>query len=220
MFEQIEFECDPQIVLKIPLLEGQNFQNLHHENNLIQARVERPLLPKDVLELRSSQARTLDASGHIFDENNRLIGKRIFVSDLSGIPEDEVFIGDEARSFLSVGAATPIDLASSSGSRPLIRVENSSFVEIPGSESGQTPRPSVTSNQSYVVLTAAESGRYLEWANLVDEPGEAINDWRMIGSYSHRVTHLVYFWRYLFPKNFYFTLFLGNNTILFCGRWN
>ena len=56
----------------------------------MQARVERPVLSKDVLEYRSAQAKSLDLSGLIFDENHNLIGRRVpFSANMADIPEDE-----------------------------------------------------------------------------------------------------------------------------------
>ena len=66
-------------------------KNLHNEDRVIKARIERPLLPKDVLALRSAQSRTLDVSWCIFDENHNLIGKRVpFASNMYDIEEEEV----------------------------------------------------------------------------------------------------------------------------------
>ena len=78
---------------------------------MIKARIERPLLPKDVLALRSAQSRTLDVSWCIFDENHRLIGRQVF---LSGIPEgDSIGNADlDAQSFFAVGGVTARNLDS------------------------------------------------------------------------------------------------------------
>ena len=159
MFEPSEYEFDPKVVQRIPLLEGMNFPNMHNDDFLIQARVERPILPKDVLEYRSAQARTLDVSGCIWDENHRLIGRRVFAADLSGIPEDQPGSSHDfdVRSILSVGGATARDLVSAVSSARLA-IGNSSQGLVP--TISPSPRPTVVSGtNSFIVLTEEESHR-------------------------------------------------------------
>ena len=170
MFETSEYEFDPKVAQRIPLLEGQNFPNMHNDDQLIQARVERPILPKDVLELRSAQARTLDVSGCIWGENHRLIGRRVFATDLAGIPEDILenvpgSSNDDARSMLSVGGATARDLVSNISTG---RITIGSHLQGPCTSVTPSPRPTVTSGTSFVVLTEEESLRYLGWADVED----------------------------------------------------
>ena len=192
MFDLDEYEYDPKTILRIPVLEGQNFQNLHNDDYVIQARIERPLLPKDVLEYRSQQARNLDTSGCIFDENHRLIGRRITTPvRLSGIPEGEAAgLADDA-SFLSVGGVTATGFSTVSTQRLTVselpsgperpsgsEIHHVFVIHTPfliskicehflgGSSSSTGARPS---NFSYVVLTQEESRRYFNWADATDD---------------------------------------------------
>ena len=177
MFESTEYEYDPKIIQRIPLLEGTHFQNLHHDENAIRARIERPFLSKDVLEQRSAQTRTLDVSGFIFDENNRVVGRQVFSPNLSGIPEDDLSVRNEmdTQSFFSVGGSPARVFDATSNTEPRrISIGNSSTG--PGTLA-PSPRTSQTSGASYVVLTAEESRRYLNWADAEDAPGSSQDDW-------------------------------------------
>ena len=89
MFEKCEVELGPTEALRVPVLDGKHHGGRFSGNNLMQVRVERPHLSKDVLEYRSAQAQSLDLTGCIFDENHNLIGRRVpFTSNMEEIPEE------------------------------------------------------------------------------------------------------------------------------------
>ena len=78
MFYPVEINLTPGVVLRIPVLEGTHFNPEHPKpEHLYSARVERPLLSRDVFEMRSAQARTPHFTGFVFDENNRVIGRNV-----------------------------------------------------------------------------------------------------------------------------------------------
>ena len=78
MFWPVEIDLSPTVVLRIPVIEGTHFAPEHpNPNHLYSARIERPILPRDVFEARSNQARTPHFTGFVFDENNRVIGRNV-----------------------------------------------------------------------------------------------------------------------------------------------
>ena len=101
MFEPHEICLDIKTVLKLPMLEGMYFKLTPPTPYVLTARIARPKLPKDVFEYRSAQARSPAIEEFIFDENNRLVGRRVpFQTSLSGIPEHAGSVGN--IDFLSV----------------------------------------------------------------------------------------------------------------------
>ena len=78
MFYPVEINLDPAVVLKVPVIEGTHFEPAHsNPAHLYSARIERPILPRDVFEARSEQARTPHFSNFVFDNNNRVIGRNV-----------------------------------------------------------------------------------------------------------------------------------------------
>ena len=78
MFYPVEIDLTPGVVLKIPVIEGTHFEPCHpNPAHLYSARIERPILPRDVFEARSAQARSPHFTGFVFDENNRVIGRNV-----------------------------------------------------------------------------------------------------------------------------------------------
>ena len=124
---------------------------------MLTARIARPKLPKGVFEYRSDQARSPAIEEFIFDENNRLVGRRApYHSPLSGIPEHAESVG--AVDFLSVGGVTALDTGVThiSGSN---RASSSSTpdlgLNLHDLPPGSIARRSVTTVESYVILSAS-----------------------------------------------------------------
>ena len=107
MFGKHEIPLGRRVVLRLPAIEGK-YSGLNLPSDFcLSARIARPLLSNDVLELRSAHARTPGRQEtHFFDSENRSIGRRVqqpFQTTLSEAPEDaEVY----EASPLSVGGAT------------------------------------------------------------------------------------------------------------------
>ena len=77
MFLPSEMSLGPTVIKRVPLIEGQHFKPIHQGDQLVSARIERPLLSKDIFEMRSAQVGTPHLGEFIFDEQNRVLGRRI-----------------------------------------------------------------------------------------------------------------------------------------------
>ena len=77
MFLPSEMSLGPTIVKRVPLIDGTHFKPVHQGAHLVSARIERPLLSKDIFEMRSREAGTPHLGEFIFDEQNRVLGRRI-----------------------------------------------------------------------------------------------------------------------------------------------
>ena len=75
LIASMHMDLDPEVVGRLPNVLGGNFEESEKDDILLSAFILNSTLPRDIFELRSKNARTVEIENLIFDDFHRVIGR-------------------------------------------------------------------------------------------------------------------------------------------------